>query len=211
VPEIKNIKSKIGNKIMAADFRINLAKDLTSSEEERQKFYHGMLIYLAACAVALVLVAYLASINVKTYIDNSREHVHLLSTAAVVAGIDVTDFRNPDQIYNELDQYSQQVASLKTILRGRVQLMPIVHNLFLELPEGVELQSLAANKNKLAFGMTMPPPSGTGDPVRDLRESWEKNEELMKRVNTIRPVTGERRTIGTKSVFYVQFECVVKK
>ena len=88
----------------------------------------------------------------------------------------------------------------------------MIHNLFLDLPENVALLNLAGNKTKLEFGLVMPAPSEkAGDPVKDLREAWEGNEELMRRVISIRPTTGERRTIGEESMFFVQFECVLKK
>ncbi|MDF7799995.1 hypothetical protein P4C99_11015 [Pontiellaceae bacterium B1224] len=196
---------------MPVDFKINLAKDLTSSTEERTRFYNGMLIYLLACAVLLVFVAYTASSNLRSYMKNKAEQQQLRTTAFAVAELDPAAFKNPGQTYNALDTYSRKIASLKQLLGQRVQLLPVVHNLFLDLPSGVALQSLSANTSTVSFGLVMPPPSQDADPVRDLREAWEKNEELMKRVVSIRPVTGERRTMGEASVFFVQFECVLKK
>lgn len=196
---------------MPADFRINLAKDLTSSAEERTRFYKGMLIYLLLCSVLLVSVAYAASSNLRSYMKNKAEQQQLRTTTLAVTGLDPAVFKNPIPIYTALESHYRKIASLKKVLGQQVQLLPVVHNLFLDLPEGVALQSLSANKNAVSFGLVMPPPSQDADPVRDLREAWEKNEELMKRVATIRPVTGERRTIETVSVFYVQFECVLKK
>ncbi len=197
---------------MAADYKINLAKDLTSSIEGRVKFYNGMLIYLAICAALLVCVAYLASVNIKTFLDNSREQRQLLATSMAVAGLEADTFKNPSGTYAELESYSRRIASLKRSLGQRVQLLPVIHNLFLDLPENVALLNLAGNKTKLEFGLVMPAPSEqAGDPVKDLREAWESNEELMRRVISIRPTTGERRTIGEESMFFVQFECVLKK
>jgi hypothetical protein len=197
---------------MPADYRINLAKDLTSSVEERTKFYNRMLVYLVACAVLLVLVSYLASMNFSTFLKNRTEAHQLLVTAAVVSDLNPSAFKNPDTIYKELDVHSREIASLRRVLESRVQLLPVIHNLFLDLPPGVALQTLSGNRNKLSFGLVMPPLSQTaGDPVRDLKEAWEKNEELMMRVSTIRPLTGERRTVGDESMFYVQFECLLNK
>ena len=196
---------------MPADFRINLAKDLTSSVEFRTKFYNGMLIYLVCCSSLLVLVSYLASSNLKSYLGNKAEQKQLWLTAEAVSGLDRSAFKNPAGVYEELDTYSRRIASLKKLLGQRVQLLPVVHNLFVDLPEGVALQSLSANRNKLSFGLVMPPPSLDADLVRDLRAAWEKNDELMRRVATIRLLTGERRTLGGQSMFFVQFECVLKK
>jgi hypothetical protein len=197
---------------MPVDYRINLAKDLTSSVEDRTKFYNRMLMYLVSCAVLLVSVAYLASMNFSIYLANKAEARQLLATAAAVSDLDQAAFKNPDTIYKELEVHSREIASLRQILGRRVQLLPVVHNLFLDLPADVSLQTLSANKTKVSFGLVMPlPTQDSGDLVRELKESWEKNAELMRRVNTIRPLTGERRTIGDKSLFFVQFECVLNK
>ncbi|MDF7808431.1 hypothetical protein P4E94_13335 [Pontiellaceae bacterium B12219] len=197
---------------MPADYRINLAKDLTSSVEERTRFYNRMLLYQVGCAALLVLVAYFSSVNLNSFLRNRLEAHQLLVTAAVVSDLDLETFKNPDTIYKELDVHSREIASLRQVLESRVQLLPVIHNLFLNLPADVSLQMLSANRYKLSFGLVMPPLSEhAGDPVRDLREAWEKNEELMMRVSSIRPLTGERRTIGNTSVFYVQFECLLKK
>ena len=197
---------------MAADFRINLAKDITSSEEGRTRFYNGMLIYLVLCSAVLVFVAFFTSTNIQTFLKNRDERAMLLRRVAMQEGFDISAFKNPDKIYDELEAHAANIAALKKVLSQRVQLLPVIHNLFVDLPEGVVLQSLSANKSEMAFGLVMPPPAEQSrDPVQQLRAAWEKNEELMKRVATIRPVTGERRTMGSKSVFYVQFECILKK
>lgn len=197
---------------MAADYTINLAKDITSSPEKRIRFYHGMLIYLVFCALALVCVSYLSSINTMKFMKNRQERNQLLQTTAAVAGIPASAFENPDSTYAHLETQAIQIALLQKALGQRVQLLSVIHNLFSDLPEGVSVQSLSANKTKMSFGLVMPPPSEEGgDPVKQLRSGWEKNEVLMKRVSSIRPVTGERRRMGEVSVFYVQFECVLTK
>lgn len=194
------------------DYRINLAKTLASTPEQRRKFYHGMLIYLVVCSAAMVYVAYLSSINLKRFLDARWERAQLRATAASVAGLDASAFKNPDKTYGDLQAYSGRIVALKTALGERTHLLPIIHNLFADLPDGVVLQSLSADKGKVSFGLAMPPPSEeAGDPVRKLKTAWEKNEELMKSVASIRPLTGERRTSGEVSVFHVQFECVLKK
>lgn len=197
---------------MPADFQINLAKDLTSSPEERIKFYNGMLIYLVSSAAILVTVAYFTSMNLMSFIENKSEQKQLRTTAVAVSDINMDDFKNPEDAYLELKAHSIRLSRLKQQLGTRVQLLPVIHNLLIDLPQGVGIESLAANRSKLTFGMTMPEGTGElGDPVRDLTETWEKNEELMERVSSIRPITGERRTVGKESIFYVQFECILKK
>ncbi len=197
---------------MATDYRINLSKTLTSSPGSRKRFYHGMLLYLALCSVGLVIAAYFAGLNAQQYLENRQERKQLLRTVSAVADLDESVFKDPDMIYSELQVSAGQVEQLKLALARRVQILPIIHNLFIDLPENVALQSLSANRTMLSFGLVMPPPSEeAGDPVRELKAIWESNEELGKRVASIRPVTGERRTVGSESFFYVQFECTLSK
>ena len=197
---------------MDTDYRINLAKSLTSTIEQRTRFYKGMILYLVLCLVGLGYVAYASADNIQRYIVNKQKEHLLVASASAVSGFGAATFRNPDTVYNELQAYSGQIDVLKQVLSMRVQLLPIIHNLFVELPQGASLQSLSATKDKMAFGVLVPPTSGaSGDPVRQLTAAWEKNGELMRRVAAIRPVIGERRMIGAESFFYVQFECILKK
>ncbi len=194
------------------DYRINLAKSFVASESERRRFYNGMLIYLALCAVALVFTAYLSSVNVKHYLKNRRERQQLQATIAAVSGLDAATFRNPDKVYDALNADAERIGRLKTALSGRVPMLPVIYNLFSDLPRGVALQSLSAGTDKMSFGMVMPLSSdASGDFVRDLKAGWERKPELMRRVKSIRPLTGERRRVGSISVFYVEFECMLKK
>jgi len=194
------------------DYRINLAKTVVSTSEQRRMFYNGMLIYLVTCAAAMVFVAYLSSINIKRFLETHRERGQILSTATAVSRLDVSAFKNPGKSYADLQVSSEQIAALKQALGQCTHLLPVVHNLFSELPDGVLLQSLSADRHKMSFDLEMPPPSeGAGDPVRKLRRVWEKNDELMKSVSSIRPVKGERRTVGGESKFYYKFECVFNR
>jgi hypothetical protein len=197
---------------MAADFQINLAKDLTSSVEDRATFYNRMLIYLVACAAFLVFVAYFASTNIMKYIDNQSVMRQLEQTTVSVSDVSKEDYKDPETALAELEIYSRRIGKLKSLLGVRVQILPVIHNLFVDLPEEVMLQNLSANRSRITFGMVMPAPSEEdGDLVTEMTDIWEKNEELMSRVVSLRPVTGERRMLGAKPVFFVQFECTLKK
>ncbi|MBN2161376.1 MAG: hypothetical protein JXR25_00315 [Pontiellaceae bacterium] len=193
------------------DYTINLARSLTASPEERRRFYRGMMVYLSVCGLGLTIAAYFLAVNLSVWWNARQDRERMLSTAVAVSGLSRMDFDQPEDQYLMLKKPSSQVESLEQLLKKRVQLVPVVYNLFAEMPEGVVLQSLVANKEKMAFGLVLPQStaSESGDPVRSLSTVWEKNDELMRRVKTIRPVTGERRTSGSNSVFFVQFECTL--
>ncbi|HEY5653691.1 MAG TPA: hypothetical protein VIR63_04910 [Pontiella sp.] len=197
---------------MRIDYHINLSKDQTSTPEARKQFYNGMLIYLCLCFAALVLVAYLSSINIRSYVENKQDQNGLMKEVKAVCGIEEDSFRNPDKIYKALNADALQLQKLKQVLGRRTHLLPVIHSLFMELPEGVVLQDLSANRNKIVFDLVMPQVSEeAGNPVRDLQKAWEENKDLKQRVATIRPQTGERRSFGGETRFFVQFECILKK
>lgn len=194
------------------DYNINLAREQVRTTEERLRFYKGMLVYLSLCSIALIFSAYIASVNIQHYLRNNREGRQLLASASATVGVSCSVFNDPDRIYADLQVCSEQIVTLKNALEKRVQLLPIIHNLFENLPDHVDLQRLSASRGKITFGLVMPPPSDEfGDPVRLLTDVWKKNPELMTTVSSIRPITGERRTKGTNSMFFVQFECLLNE
>lgn len=192
------------------DYRINLAKTLASTPEQRQRFYHGMLIYLVSCAALMVLVAYLSSFNLKRFLDASKERSRIVTIATGVSGLDRSVFEKPEQVYAELETYSKQLDDLKKALAGRSHLLPIMHHLFADLPEGVELQSLITDDKRMLFDLEIPYTEDAEDPVRRLTQTWSSNEVLREYAVSITPLKGERRTVGGQSRFYYKFECVLK-
>lgn len=197
---------------MPADYTINLAKDLTSTPAQRVRFHRGMLAYLVLCAAALVCTAYASAVNIRRYLGHRSASIELLQTARAVSGLEPADFQQPAAMRTQAEEHAIELKQLKGILARRVQLLPVLHGLFNKLPEGVVLQSLSANGEKMVFGLLMPPVSEqAGDTVRKLTGTWEADAALMARLESLRPMTGERRTQGSESVYYVQFECVLRK
>ena len=68
------------------DYRINLAKTLTSTPEQRRKFYNGMIIYLSVCAAGLVYVAYLM---LRQGIENPERRARFGAVYGIVGFISV--------------------------------------------------------------------------------------------------------------------------
>ena len=194
------------------DYRINLAKTFTSSAEERIRFYNRMLLYLLLCACMLVGSVYYAVVASMDYLAGKREQSRLISNTMAASGLARSDFDNPDSTMAALKASAEKLAALQKALAPRTKLQPIIENLFSDLPKNVELQSLSADSGKVSFGIIVPMTSGvSSDPVRKLTEAWESNKELSQKVASIRPMNGERRTSGSGSVFFVQFECRLKK
>jgi hypothetical protein len=197
-----------------ADFRINLAKTVASSPEERRKFYNGMLIYFVACAAAMVGVAYFTSANLMNAFDAAKQRRILVKTMTSVSAQSQSFFKNPDRAYQKLAMYDNDLAVLKQTLAGRTHFLPVISQLFAEIPDGVRLENLSASAKdkKITFGLLVPPVTpGNTDPLRKLQKDWNENADLRERLHTIRQPTSERRTDGGQVMKFVKFECILKQ
>lgn len=189
------------------DYRINLAKAVTSTPEQRRTFYNGMIIYLSVCAAGLVYVAYLASANVMEAYSASRQRRQMVKTASSVSGFSKTFYKNPDKAYEELQLYAADLALLKTAFAQRTHFLPVLNQLFADFPEDVAVESLEASaaKNSVTFGLV-----GPGKSVKAQQVAWKQNSGLNGLVRSIKQVKGEQRMVGGQPVYFVKFECVLK-
>jgi hypothetical protein len=195
-----------------ADFNINLAHDLASTARQRHHFYKRMLFYLVGCGIVLVLVAYLAGVNMICYLDNRQAIRTEMLTTLAVAGLDAATVENPAKLYAQVEQNAAEAGQLRAALGQRSLLLPVVHDLFSDLTPAISVQSLVANNEKIEFGLVLPPANGeSGDLVSALRTIWEQKPDLVARVESIRAGTAERRTVDGREALYVQFECILRK
>lgn len=198
---------------MATDYRINLAKSFTSTPEDRRRFYNGILIYLVLCAAAMVYVAYLTSVNLVRARQANLQRQTLERAIGSASDYGREFLQNPANAYKKLELQAADLLTLRTAFGQRTHFLPVMSGLFSGLPEDVALQDLqaVAEKKTLSFGLVVPlSDQEKGDPVRKLKSVWDGNEELMRQVHGIRPVTGERRVVNGQPVFFVQFECILK-
>ncbi len=189
------------------DYRINLAKTVVSTPEQRRKFYNGMIIYLSVCAAGLVYVAYLASANVMEAYSAGRQRRGMVKAVSSASGFSKTFYKNPGKAYEELELYATDLALLKTAFAQRTHFLPVMNQLFADFPEDVAVESLAASsaKNSIVFGLV-----GPGKSVKAQQVAWKQNAELNGLVRSIKQVTGEQRMVGGQPVYFVKFECVLK-
>jgi len=196
-----------------ADFNINLAKSMVSTPEQRQQFYNRMLIYLVICAAAMVYVAYLASLNLVKAIQSNRERKVLVMTTAASTGLGKDFYKNPDQIYQQMNNYANDLETLRDLLLKRANFLPVLTQLFQDFPNNVALQDLTANASTktIQFGLIAPLSFEKGEsPVANLQAQWKANKELQNRTTGVRQVTSERRLVGDAAAVFVKFECVLK-
>ena len=196
-----------------ADFNINLAKTMVSSPEERQRFYNRMLIYLVICAAALVYVAYLASLNLVKVVQSNRERQARIMTTSSVTGYGKAFYKNPDQTYQELDDYAKDLETLRELLSLRVHFLPVLNQLFVDFPDDIALQSLTANSTTKTIGFALVAPyrdQRDENPVSTLKTQWKSSDEILNRTTGVRQVTSERRVVGDMAAVFVKFECVLR-
>ncbi len=189
------------------DYQINLAKTVTSTPEQRRKFYNGMILYLAVCAAGMVYVAYLASSNVMEAYSASRQRGRMVKAVTSSSDFSKTFYKDPDKAYEELKLYAADLALLKTAFAQRTHFLPVLNQLFANFPEDVAVENLEASaaNNNIAFGLV-----GPGKSVKAQQEAWGQNAELNGLVHSIKQVKSESKTVGGQPVYFVRFECILK-
>ena len=190
------------------DYRINLAKSITSTPEQRRKLYNGMIIYLSLCAAGLVYTAYLASANVMDAYSAGRQRRAMVKSVSSASDFSKTFYKNPGKAYQELELYAADLAVLKNTFAARTHFLPVVHLLFADFPEDLVLDNLeaSATKKSITFGLV-----GSSKSINTHQAAWRQNPELSRLVQSIKQVTGEQRIVNGQAVRYVKFECVLKK
>ena len=190
------------------DFRINLAKTMTSTPEQRRKFYNGMILYLSICAAGMVYTGYLASANVMDAYSANRQRNNMIPAISSASTFSKTFYKNPGQAYDDLQLYAADLALLKTAFAQRTHFLPVLHQLFSDFPEEVAVESLEASSknNRITFGLV-----GPGKLVKAQQAAWKQNEALGSLVGSIKQVKGEQRMVEGQPVYFVKFECILKK
>lgn len=188
------------------DYRINLAKTITSTPEQRRKLYNGMIIYLSLCAAGLVYTAYLASANVMEAYSAGRQRRTMIKAVSSASGFGDTFYKNPQKALSELELYADDLTMLKTAFAQRTHFLPVLNQLFADFPENVAVENLeaSAKRKTIAFGLV-----GSGKSIRTRQEAWKKNEKLNKLVR-IKQIKSEQRMVGGQSVYSVKFEGELK-
>ena len=120
-----------------ADFNINLARGIVSTNEERRRFWDRMLLYLSLCGAAMVYVAYASAININRYLDNRQALRAELATMASVSGLDASTFNDPETVYASAEERANRIGALRRALDQRTRLLPVVHVTSLTEPEDV--------------------------------------------------------------------------
>lgn len=190
------------------DYRINLAKTVTSTLEQRTRFYNSMIIYLTVCAAGLVYVAYLASYNVMDAYKSGRERKAMVESYSAASEFSKTFYRNPSKAYDDLQLYAADLELLKTAFSQRTHFLPVLNHLFSKFPKDIAVENLEASaaENNIIFELVGPVRS-----VKAQQAAWNQNKELAGLVRNIKQVKSGQREVNGQPVPFVRFECILKK
>jgi hypothetical protein len=188
------------------DYRINLAKTITSTPEQRRKFYNGMIIYLAFCAAGLVYTAYLASDNVMSAYSAEKQRRTMVKAVSSASGFGERFYRNPQKAYSELELYAKDLTLLKTAFAQRTHFLPVLNQIFTDFPKEITVENLeaSAKQKTITFGL-----AGPGKLIRNRQEAWKKNAKLNTLVR-IKQVKSEQQMVDGQPVYSVIFEGELK-
>lgn len=188
------------------DYRINLAKTITSTPEQRRKFYNGMIIYLALCAAGLVYTAYRASDNVMSAYSAEKQRRSMVKAVSSASGFGRAFYRNPQKAYSELELYAEDLTLLKAAFAQRTHFLPVLNQIFTDFPKEIVVENLEASaaRKTITFGLV-----GPGKSIRARQEAWKKNKKLNELVR-IKQVKSEQEMVDNQLVFSVSFEGELK-
>lgn len=195
------------------DFNINLAKSMTSSQEERQRFYHRMLLYLVVCAGLMVGVAYLSSRYFISALKDNQMRKQEVTSMASISEYGKTFFEDPEQALQELSNYASDLDMLQEALEHRSEFLPVLSQLFKDFPDGIELQSLSARTDEklITFALVAPVIDEAGnDVLRQLQQEWQQNTELQALAQPVTQLTSEREWVGEGLVTHATYNCTLK-
>jgi hypothetical protein len=185
-----------------------LAKSITSTPEQRRKFYHGMILYLSLCAAGLVYTAYLASANVMEAYKADHQRRNLVRTVTASSDFSKTFYKSPGRAYDELQLYAKDLSLIRQAFAQRTHFLPVLNQLFIDFPEDITVEDLDASaaRSTISFGLV-----GPGKSVKAQQLAWRQNEKLMQTVRSIKQMQGEQRMVDGQPVYFVKFECILKK
>lgn len=195
------------------DFNVNLVKSMTSTQEERRRFYNRMLIYLVTCAALMVGVAYLGSKNIVTAVKAGNERAALIGAVTSVSDYGKEFYANPEKALEEFGNYASDLEVLRSVLEQRSQFLPVLSQLFSDFPENVALQSLNAKAadNSIEFVLVAPVIDEDGkDVLRALQAKWRDDDDLNSLAHAVTQMTSEREMAGDTLMAYVKYKCIVK-
>lgn len=195
------------------DFNINLVKSMVSTPEERARFYNRMLIYLIICAALMVGTAYLFSKHVLNASTASKDRKALVAEMSAMSDFGKSFFDNPEQAYKKLGYYADDLKTLRSVLEERSQFLPVISQLFADIPDTVSLQSLTATAadNSIEFILVAPVIDDEGnDILRMMQTRWRDNAALWTLAKTVTAVSSEREMVGDALVASVTYKCILK-
>ena len=195
------------------DFNINLAKSMTSTPEERVRFYNRMLIYLVTCAGLMVGTAYLSSKHILDATKDNKERNRLISSMTSMSDFGQSFFRSPEKAYQEFANYDADLDTLRSVFEQRSRFLPVMGQLFSNFPDNISLQSLSASAtdNSIEFELIAPVIDEDGnDVLRMLQTQWKDNSALWVAAKTVTQVNSEREMMGDIMVVSATYRCILK-
>ncbi len=195
------------------DFNVNLVKSMTSSPEQRARFYNRMLIYLSVCAIALVGTAFLSSRSIVIALQANKERKALMESVSTISAYGKGFYASPKESYEEFSNYASDLETLRSALEQRSRFLPVMSLLFSGFPKNVALQSLEASAadGSIEFVLSAPVLDEQGNDVfGTLQKTWRGNQELRSRARGVTQLTSEREMVGNTMMANVKYRCIVK-
>ena len=195
-------------------FTINLIKEHTAPPQQRKRMFVGMVIYLVACGVILVGMAYhatqrlvraaaLQAETVRLEARFERQHPGEKDIVAYARGLKAA-----------LDDHAVKLESVRATRGKRVDLARVLLALSAPLPGDVNIVSFEFNEDQGALEFELVVPVGGGGEAMDASQLvgiWNGDPALMSRVGKISSSRSQRQRLEGTAVYVMHFACTVLK
>jgi len=195
-------------------FAINLVKDSVIPRARRRLFRWTLFAYFLGCGAAMVVVCYRGAQALVT-LRGEQERVERMERPLLGLTASARDVpQHVKAMCGDLERTGAKLAHADEVLGQRILLAPILLGLVLPLPEDSTLASLEVDRQTglVRFDLIMSI-NFTNQMTHSsfLMAAWANDLHLAKRVQNIRLVTTQQKTVRGCKVFVAHFEGALRQ
>lgn len=191
-------------------WRTNLMREYVPSPAQRRQYYLGMIVFLAGCGLALVVIVHLATLRL---VDTVHERNKIAQMEAKFRSLHGDLSGSLDQVVGrletELKQAQGRLASVQRLVSRQVRLDRLLGGLCQPLPRDVQLVRLDVRPGERVarFDLAMPDlPEQEQGRARALLEAYAAQPLLETELRDIRVVARQTQRVGDRAVAILRFE-----
>ena len=196
------------------NFQINLIKNRVLGFKKRRAVFLALIMYLAACALALV---YLSNRVSDKFVSSARLRQEVMDLEHKFRQLqpkqaDLLEYSSG--VKTKTAQYIQKLEVIERVLSGRINLARLMQKFSEILPASAYINNLSLDSKKQAldFDVVLPEDAAAGNfNTSQLISAWQKDSTVMADIEYIKSSSSQRQKISGQSVAILKFSCSLAK